>query len=97
MAIMEKRTEITPLHGRGILKLIQKEMVETDSYLLIYERSIRSVDNTLEYCVRIIYAQHILLLHNIIEGIRKFPCHSQTINLVIENTRRHIYRILLFP
>ena len=43
VAVVEKRTEIGPLHLGRILKLIKKEMVEPHSKLLIHERSIGPV------------------------------------------------------
>ena len=69
MAVMKKRAEIAPLHGRSILELVKKEMVETHSDLLVYEWSIRTVYDTLKNSVGIINAQHILLLHEFSEGI----------------------------
>ena len=97
MTVMKQRTEIVPLYGRGILKLIQKKMIKADTDLLIYERGIRSVNDAFKYCVRIIYTQYILLLHKLFEGFRKFSCHSKTIDLIIKDTRCHIYWIFLVP
>ena len=81
LAVVKQRVEVLPLNMGRILELIQKEVLETHSKLLIYERCIRPVDYILEYSVGIIDAQNILLLHYLLERAAEFIGDTEGIQL----------------
>ena len=61
--ILDERSEIVPLNPGGVLELIQEEMLETHSQLLVDERSVRAVDYIPQNHIGIVQTQHVLLLH----------------------------------
>ena len=66
-------------------------MVISDSYLLVYEWSVRLVYDTSEDGVRIIQTQYILLLHQFIVRPGKFVRHPKSIELAIKYAGSVIY------
>ena len=94
--VLQQRSEILPLNPGRILELIQQEMIEPHPQLLVYERSIASVNDAFQYGVRIIQTQHILLFHQRIEGKIQFSTESQRIYLRPKNHGRVKFHIRSF-
>ena len=44
LAVMQQRAEVGPMDCSRILKLVKKKMIEADSHLLVYKRSIRPIN-----------------------------------------------------
>ena len=83
-AFGNERSEILPLHHRGILKFVKQEIFIPDSRLLVNERSIRTVDNILENHVGIIDAEHVPFFQDGIELPVNVCGYAQFIQLPLE-------------
>ena len=92
-AAVHQRPKVIPLDIRGILKLIQEEILVPHAHFFVNERRIGSVNNAVQDGIGIVQRQHVLLLLNLRKGIPQFPCHAQTVQLPFENERRHILLI----
>ena len=80
--ILHQRAEILPLERRGILELIQQEMLITDAHFLINERCIRPVDDAAKKCVRVVQGQHVFLFLDLGQRPSQFPGDAESVELV---------------
>ena len=93
ITVRNQRTEIFPLDIGGVLKLVQKEMVVAHPDFLIDERSVATVNDALQYGVRVVQAEHVLFPFQVIERIIDFPAETERIYLGLKDLRRAVFLI----
>ena len=81
LAVFEQRAEILPLDGRGILELVEKEILETHAQFLIDEGGVASVDDIAENLVRIVDAEDVFLALEVGECLSQCPGDTEPIKL----------------
>ena len=96
IAVGKKRMEVVPLDAGSILKLIQEEVVEPDTYLFINERSIATVNDTAQNSIGIIQAHDILLLHQIVERFVKFSRKTKCKDLTFKYSGCPVNAVFIF-
>ena len=52
-AVVEQNLEVGPLHGRGVLELIDHDIAQLSAYLLVDERRVLLVDEVVEQLLRV--------------------------------------------
>ena len=79
VAFQKERQEVVVLHTRGVLKLVQEEMIEPHAGLFIYERSVRAIDYVTKDFIGVIQTHYVLLLHYLLEHLLQLSCQSQSV------------------
>ncbi len=96
LAVPEQRPEVLPLDGRGVLELVQQEILEPDTQLLIDEGRIGAVDDILEDGIGVVDTDDILLPLDLLEGLPEFPGDAEPIDLAPDQERGPILLVTVF-
>ena len=80
-AVLKQRAEVLPLDVRGVLELVQEEVVVADAQLLVDEGGVGAVDDALEDGVAVVQGHQVLFFLDSREGFPEFRRHAQAVKL----------------
>ena len=93
LTVPEQGPEVLPLHGRGVLELVQEEVFEPHAQLLINERGVGAVDDILEDGIGVVNGNDVLLPLDLLEGLPELSGDAQPIDLATDQERRPVFLV----